>query len=40
MTDALGRMISIILRLQSPVEARERIRQIVAQLSGIGGSEV
>ena len=37
MTDALGRMISIILRLQSPVAARERIRQIVAQLSGIGG---
>ena len=37
MTDALGRMISIVLRLQSPVAARERIRQIVAQLSGIGG---
>ncbi|KKQ95988.1 MAG: ribonucleoside-diphosphate reductase [Candidatus Levybacteria bacterium RIFCSPHIGHO2_02_FULL_39_36] len=37
MTDALGRMISITLRLQSPVPARERIRQIVAQLSGIGG---
>ena len=37
MTDALGRMISIVLRLQSPVTARERIRQIVAQLSGIGG---
>lgn len=37
MTDALGRMISIVLRLQSPIPARERIRQIVAQLSGIGG---
>ena len=37
MTDALGRMISLILRLQSPVESRERVRQIVAQLSGIGG---
>ncbi len=37
MTDALGRMISLVLRLQSPIPARERIRQIVAQLSGIGG---
>lgn len=37
MTDALGRMISLALRLQSPVPARERVRQIVAQLSGIGG---
>lgn len=37
MTDALGRIISLVLRLQSPVESRERIRQIVAQLSGIGG---
>ena len=37
MTDALGRMISLVLRLQSPIPARERVRQIVAQLSGIGG---
>lgn len=37
MTDALGRIISLVLRLQSPVESRERVRQIVAQLSGIGG---
>ncbi|MBI2263454.1 adenosylcobalamin-dependent ribonucleoside-diphosphate reductase, partial [Candidatus Berkelbacteria bacterium] len=37
MADALGRMISLALRLQSPVPARERVRQIVAQLSGIGG---
>ena len=37
MTDALGRMISLTLRLQSPIPARERVRQIVAQLSGIGG---
>lgn len=37
MTDALGRMISLALRLQSPIPARERVRQIVAQLSGIGG---
>ena len=37
MTDALGRIISLVLRLQSPVEPRERVRQIIAQLSGIGG---
>ena len=37
MAEALGRMISIVLRLQSPVNAREKVRQIVAQLSGIGG---
>ncbi len=37
MTDALGRMISLLLRIQSPVTSRERVRQIVAQLSGIGG---
>src|SRR3989344_3262265 len=37
MADALGRMISLALRLQSQVPARERVRQIVAQLSGIGG---
>jgi len=38
MTEALGRMISLTLRLQSPVNSRERVRQIVAQLSGIGGA--
>lgn len=37
MADALGRMISLTLRLQSPIEPRERVRQIIAQLSGIGG---
>lgn len=37
MADALGRIISLTLRLQSPIEPRERIRQIIAQLSGIGG---
>jgi len=37
MADALGRIISLVLRIQSPVESRERIRQVVAQLSGIGG---
>lgn len=38
MADALGRMISLNLRLNSMLPPRERIRQIVAQLTGIGGS--
>lgn len=37
MADALGRIISLVLRLQSPIEPRERVRQVIAQLSGIGG---
>lgn len=38
MADALGRMISIMLRLAGPVPARERLRKIVSELAGIGGS--
>lgn len=38
MTDALGRMISIVLRLQSQVPKRERMRKIVSELAGIGGA--
>ncbi len=38
MADGLGRMISSLLRLSSPVPARERMRRVVAELSGIGGS--
>ncbi len=38
MADALGRMISINLRLNGSLAPRERIRQIVAQLTGIGGA--
>ncbi len=38
MSEALGRIISMILRMQSPIAHRERIRQIVSQLSGIGGA--
>lgn len=38
MADALGRMISLALRLNSPVPARERMRKIVSELSGIGGA--
>jgi len=38
LADALGRMISFGLRLHSPVPARERVREIVSELSGIGGA--
>ncbi len=38
MADALGRMISLNLRLSGHLSPRERIRQIVAQLIGIGGA--
>ncbi len=38
MADALGRMISFVLRIHSPVPARERMREIVSELTGIGGS--
>lgn len=38
MADALGRMISFVLRLHSPVPQRERMREIVSELSGIGGA--
>lgn len=38
LADALGRMISFVLRIHSPVPARERIREIVSELAGIGGA--
>jgi ribonucleoside-diphosphate reductase alpha chain len=38
MADALGRMISLNLRLSGALLPRERVRQIVAQLIGIGGA--
>lgn len=38
MADALGRMISLNLRLNGMLSARERVRQIVAELTGIGGA--
>lgn len=38
MADALGRMISFVLRIHSPVPQRERMREIVSELAGIGGS--
>ncbi len=36
-TEAIGRLASYILRLASPIEPADRMREIVRQLSGIGG---
>ncbi|MCX6022346.1 MAG: hypothetical protein NTZ05_11580, partial [Chloroflexi bacterium] len=36
-SEALGRLMSLVLRLPSPLSAREREREIVGQLTGIGG---
>jgi len=36
-SEAIGRLISYLLRLASPVLPRERLKEIVMQLSGIGG---
>ena len=36
-SEAIGRMISYILRITSPVEPLNRLREVVRQLSGIGG---
>ncbi|MBI2033171.1 MAG: adenosylcobalamin-dependent ribonucleoside-diphosphate reductase [Candidatus Levybacteria bacterium] len=38
MTEALGRMISLNLRINSILPARERLRYIIGQLTGIGGA--
>lgn len=38
MADALGRMISLNLRLTNGTSSRERVRQIIEQLAGIGGA--
>jgi ribonucleoside-diphosphate reductase alpha chain len=36
-SEAIGRLLSYILRLASPVSPRERLSEIVRQLAGIGG---
>jgi ribonucleoside-diphosphate reductase alpha chain len=36
-SEAIGRLLSYILRLASPVSPRERLNEIVRQLEGIGG---
>jgi ribonucleoside-diphosphate reductase alpha chain len=38
LADALGRMISFVLRIHSPVPTRERVREVISELAGIGGS--
>ena len=36
-SEAIGRLISFVLRLASPVAPRDRLKEIWRQLSGIGG---
>jgi ribonucleoside-diphosphate reductase alpha chain len=36
-SEAIGRLISYILRLTSPVAPRERLAEVIRQLAGIGG---
>jgi ribonucleoside-diphosphate reductase alpha chain len=36
-SEAIGRLVSYILRLASPVAPRERLKEVVRQLAGIGG---
>jgi ribonucleoside-diphosphate reductase alpha chain len=36
-SEAIGRLSSLILRLNSPVKPRERLKEIIDQLNGIGG---
>jgi len=36
-SEAIGRLLSYTLRIASPIEPRERLHEIVHQLSGIGG---
>ncbi|MDY6876929.1 MAG: adenosylcobalamin-dependent ribonucleoside-diphosphate reductase [Chloroflexota bacterium] len=35
--EAIGRLVSLILRVPSPLSARRRLKQVVRQLKGIGG---
>jgi ribonucleoside-diphosphate reductase alpha chain len=38
MAEAMGRLMSLVLRIESPVSPVERVREIVKQISGIGGA--
>ncbi len=38
MAEALGRLMSLVLRIQSPLSPMERIQEIVSQMKGIGGA--
>jgi ribonucleoside-diphosphate reductase alpha chain len=35
--EAIGRLISLVLRIPSPLSSRKRLNQVVRQLKGIGG---
>lgn len=37
MAEAIGRLTSLVLRISSPLTPRERVQEVVNQLSGIGG---
>ena len=36
-SEAIGRLISYLLRISSPIEPRERLKNVMEQLAGIGG---
>lgn len=36
-SEALGRLISLVLRLPSPLDEQERLNEVIDQLAGIGG---
>jgi ribonucleoside-diphosphate reductase alpha chain len=36
-SEAIGRLISYVLRLSSPIPPRDRMEEVIKQLSGIGG---
>lgn len=38
MSEAIGRLMSLVLRLASPVTPKERVQEIVNQIRGIGGA--
>jgi ribonucleoside-diphosphate reductase alpha chain len=38
MAEAMGRLVSLILRIQSPISPMERIHKVAAELIGIGGA--
>lgn len=38
-SEAIGRLISYILRIASPVEPRKRLKSVIDQLGGIGGGQ-
>ena len=37
--EALGRLVSLVLRLPSPLSAQRRLEEVISQLSRIGGGQ-